>query len=94
MNERQQLRRNKFYKTLEENALDGYLVVDPVNVSYLTGFNGEDSYLYIGDAGACLLSDTRFEQQIKEESPDVGAFIRCSGETTLGLYKQALCFHF
>ncbi len=90
MSEREQLRRDRFFKTLENNALDGYLVVDPVNVTYLTGFNGEDSYLWVGDAGTCLLSDTRFEEQIKEESPDVGAFIRCSGQTTFGLLKQAL----
>lgn len=89
MSERERTRRDKFYNVLEQERLDGYLIVDPTNVSYMTGFNGDDSYLWIGDSGACLLSDTRFEEQIKEESPDVGAFIRCSGQTTFGLLKQA-----
>ncbi len=90
MSQREKSRRDKFYTTLERDRLDGYLIVDPCNVSYLTGFNGGDSYLWIGDAGACLLSDTRFEEQIKEESPDVGALIRCSGQTTIGLLEQAV----
>ncbi|MBR5757023.1 MAG: aminopeptidase P family protein [Thermoguttaceae bacterium] len=90
MSQREKSRRDKFYTTLERDRLDGYLIVDPCNVSYLTGFNGDDSYLWIGDAGACLLSDTRFEEQIKEESPDVGALIRCSGQTTIGLLEQAV----
>ena len=89
ISQRESVRREKFSAVLEREQLDGYLIVNPVNVSYLTGFNGEDSYLWVGDSGACLLSDTRFEEQIKEESPDVGALIRCSGQTMLGLIKQA-----
>lgn len=90
MSEREKLRRDRLYKSIECESLDGYLIVDPINVSYLTGFNGEDSYLWIGDSGVCLLSDTRFEEQIKQECPDVEAFIRSSGQTTLGLLKQAI----
>ena len=62
MSQREKSRRDKFYTTLERDRLDGYLIVDPCNVSYLTGFNGDDSYLWIGYAGVCLLSDTRFEE--------------------------------
>ena len=87
---RESLRREKLMKVMDDENLDGYLVVDPVNVSYLTGFQGEDSFLWIGDVGACLLSDTRFEEQIKEECPDIGAAIRCSGQTTLGLLRGAI----
>ncbi|MBQ9874092.1 MAG: aminopeptidase P family protein [Thermoguttaceae bacterium] len=70
--------------------MDGALIVDPTNVSYLTGFNGDDSYLWVGDEGVCLLSDSRFEEQIKIESPDLDALIRRSGTTTLELMKSAL----
>ena len=90
MSEREQLRRDRFIKTMEESKLDGYLIVDPTNVSYLTGFNGEDSYLWFGDSGVCLLSDTRFDEQIKQECPDVSALIRHSGQSTLGLLDQAI----
>lgn len=87
---RESLRREKLIKVMRDENLDGYLVVDPVNVSYLTGFQGEDSYLWLGDGCACLLSDTRFEEQIKEECPDIEAAIRCSGQSTLGLIKGVI----
>ena len=83
-------RRERLQQVMLENELDGYLIVDPVNVSYLTGFNGEDSYLWLGDSDALLLSDSRFTEQIKEESPDVDAAIRVSGQTTYGLIKDAI----
>ncbi|MBP5622706.1 MAG: aminopeptidase P family protein [Thermoguttaceae bacterium] len=89
MSQREKLRREKFLPVLERNRLDGYFIVNSHNVSYLTGFNGDDSYLWIGDAGVCLLSDTRFEEQIKEEAPDVGALIRRSGQTTISLLERA-----
>ncbi len=90
MGQSESLRRDKFLSVLERDNLDGYLIVDPCNVSYLTGFQGDDSYLWFGDVGACLLSDSRFEEQIKEEAPDVGALIRFSGQTTIGLLKRAI----
>jgi len=83
-------RRARLRKTMDEARLDGFLIVDPLNVSYLTGFRGDDSYLWVGDVGAVLLSDTRFEEQIKEEAPDLDALIRRSGETTLGLLTAAV----
>ena len=49
---RESLRREKLMKVMNDENLDGYLVVDPVNVSYLTGFQGEDSFLWIGDVGS------------------------------------------
>ena len=89
MGQREQLRRERLRDAAQARGLDGFLIVDPTNASYLTGFNGEDSYLWIGDVGALLLSDTRFEEQIKEECPDVDAAIRRSGQSTLSLLKEA-----
>ena len=83
-------RRELLRQVMIENNLDGYLVVDPINVSYLTGFNGDDSFLWLGDVDALILSDSRFEEQLKEEAPDVDAAIRVSGQTTYGLLKQGL----
>ncbi len=83
-------RRDKLSAQLAKANLDGFLVVNPINVSYLTGFNGDDSFLWVGDSGAVLLSDSRFEEQIKEETPDLPALIRVSGETTLGLLSKAV----
>ncbi|MGI6402273.1 MAG: M24 family metallopeptidase [Thermoguttaceae bacterium] len=90
MSERERARREKLVDVMTNAGLDGYLVVDPVNVSYLTGFKGDDSFLWIGDSGACILSDTRFEEQIAQECPDIGAEIRSSGQSTHELLEVAI----
>ena len=90
MGQREQARRERLIAVMNEAGLDGYLIQDPVNVSYLTGFRGDDSLLWLGDAGACILSDTRFEEQLKEECSDLASFIRQSGETTRDLLKKAV----
>jgi Xaa-Pro aminopeptidase len=52
------------------------LVTSPVNVRYLTGFTGEDSFLLVGRGVTVLISDSRFETQIPEECPGLEAHIR------------------
>jgi len=87
MGKREKTRRDNLRKIMEQEGIDGYLIVDPVNVSYLTGFNGEDSYLWMGNVGSVLLSDSRFTEQVKEEVEDIDAVFRRSGETTIGLLE-------
>jgi Xaa-Pro aminopeptidase len=51
-------------------------VTSPVNVRYLTGFTGEDSFFVIGRGLTVLVSDSRFETQIAQECPGLDAHIR------------------
>jgi Xaa-Pro aminopeptidase len=75
-------RRQALAQTLTKNSLDAFLVTKPENVTYLTGFTGDSSF-YVGTAtNGILVSDTRFEEQIKEECPDVSAAIRGHNKTT------------
>jgi Xaa-Pro aminopeptidase len=74
-------RRGKLAKAINKMELDGLLVTNPTNVTYLTGFSGEDSYLLCGNGIAVLVSDGRFTLQIREECPDLEAFIRPSTMT-------------
>ncbi len=72
--------------TLAENfptlGIDAFLVTSPVNVTYLTGFTGDDSY-FVGTAKhSIIVSDTRFEEQIKEECTEIEASIRSHNRTT------------
>jgi Xaa-Pro aminopeptidase len=52
------------------------LVSNPVNVTYLTGFSGDSSYLVLGRDRAVLVSDGRFTEQLAEECPGLEVFIR------------------
>jgi Xaa-Pro aminopeptidase len=69
-------RRDTLRHALIEEGLDALLVSQPLNVTYLTGFTGESSYLVLGRARAVLVSDQRFTTQIMEECPGLDAAIR------------------
>src|SRR5438067_2415394 len=69
-------RRQRLRQVLSDESLDALLVSSPCNVSYLTGFSGESSYLVLGRDRTLLVSDGRFTQQIAEECLGLEAHIR------------------
>jgi len=55
-------------KRLQKEKFDGLLVSKPENVSYLSGFSGEESYLLITEKKDFLITDFRYQQQAKKEA--------------------------
>jgi Xaa-Pro aminopeptidase len=49
------------------------------DVSYLTGFSGDDSILLMGPRYACLVTDGRYDEQARAECPDIEIHIRQVG---------------
>lgn len=74
------VRRDKLRKRLRDLELDGLLISSEVNVAYLTGFTGDDSFLLLTQQRDIVLSDRRFTTQLQEECPDLEHQIR--GPTT------------
>jgi len=74
--DRPALRRDRLLRRLESVGADALLVTSQVNVRYLTGFTGEDSFLIVGRGLTVLVSDSRFETQIAEECPSLDVHIR------------------
>lgn len=70
------LRRDRLLRRLKSTGADALLVTSPINVRYLTGFTGEDSFLLLARGLTVLISDSRFETQVKEECPRLDAHIR------------------
>jgi Xaa-Pro aminopeptidase len=70
------LRRDRLARLLPDEDLDAFLVTNPVNVSYLTGFSGESSYLIVGRQRCLLVSDARFTEQLAAECPGLPTHIR------------------
>src|SRR5262245_43948821 len=70
------LRRQNLLGRLAAEELDAYLITNPVNVTYLTGFSGESSYLLFGRDRTVLVSDSRFTEQLAEECPSLDVHIR------------------
>ncbi len=72
-------RRERLWNTSAQDGLDVLLITNPINVTYLTGFSGDASYLLLGKTKTLLVSDGRFREQIKDECPGLDAFIRGPG---------------
>ena len=69
-------RRQKLLQALRKAQVPALLVTNPKNVTYLTGFTGDDSSLLIGPEILQLFSDTRFETQLQTECPTIPVEIR------------------
>lgn len=76
-------RRKKLAGKLRQTDAQALLVTNFTNVRYLTGFTGDDSFLLFQKDKPILISDSRYEDQISEECPDLDVFIRPSSETII-----------
>ena len=74
-------RRHKLVQAIRKAGLSALLVTNPKNVSYLTGFTGDDSYLLIGPDATQIFSDSRFETQLHDECPTIPAEVRTARTT-------------
>ncbi len=69
-------RRDQLARAVRRLGADALLVTNFTNVTYLTGFTGDDSYLLVGPQVEVLLSDPRYTQQLGEECPGLELAIR------------------
>lgn len=69
-------RRERLIAQLRPAGVDAFLITQPINVSYLTGFTGEASHLILSARNTILVSDGRFPNQLADECPDLETYIR------------------
>lgn len=81
-------RRERLRRHLRKAGVEALLVSRGTNVSYLTGFTGDDSYLLVDRQGARVLSDPRFTTQLAEECPGVEVAIRQPGQSLVELTAE------
>ena len=86
-------RRNRLRKLVHQAEADALLVTNFKNVTYLTGFTGDDSFLLVTDSGETLISDKRYTTQLELECPGPKLEIRGPGErmvpVTVGVIERA-----
>ena len=58
-------RRDKLRKLLKKSGAAALLVTSVPNVTYLTGFTGDSSYLLLTQEHQILISDGRYSTQIE-----------------------------
>ena len=69
---------------------DAILITNFTNVTYLTGFTGDDSYLLVGADVEVMLSDPRYTQQLGEECPGLDLAIRRPSATIISLVESVV----
>ena len=65
-------------KFLESMESDSYLVTNPDNVFYLSGFDGE-GFLYISPDTQLVITDSRYTVQARGEAPEYEVIDACGG---------------
>lgn len=56
-------------QTLAEKKIDAAIVANTANVRYLSGFEGEDSWLIVTGKNLFLITDSRYTLQAKKQCP-------------------------
>ena len=83
-------RRDRLRAKLKKSGVPALLVTDEINVTYLTGFTGDSSYLLLSQQDAVILTDSRYTTQLEEESPDVPFVSRTSATSMMEILGREL----
>lgn len=74
------LRLEAVMRAVRPSKVDALLVTNFTNVTYLSGFTGDDSALLVMPRRAILISDGRYTTQLEQECPTLEHLIRPVGE--------------
>ena len=83
-------RRQRLGRLVRSAGVDLLAVSHPVNVSYLTNFSGDSSWLLVGPKRTILVSDGRYTVQIQEECPGLEVHIRRTEQTIVQAVAEVL----
>lgn len=83
-------RRDRLRRLLRRAGSPALLVTRFTNVTYLTGFTGEDSFLLVTRDRELLFSDPRYTTQLEEECPEIELVIRRPGTPIVGSVVRTL----
>ena len=76
MSDRNADRRELIRAIMAKEDVEALLVASETNVSYLTGFSGDSTFLILTAERSLVVSDGRYDEQLRRECPDVEAMIR------------------
>ena len=74
-------RRDRLRKLLKKTGAESLLVTNFANVTYLTGFTGDDSFLLVTATDEVLITDPRYTEQLQDECPGLDLAVRRPGVT-------------
>jgi Xaa-Pro aminopeptidase len=83
-------RRKKLRSLIRKAEAEALLVTNFKNVTYLTGFTGDDSYLLVTLNDETLVTDMRYTTQLEEECPGLALEVRPPGLAMLKAVTEVL----
>lgn len=63
-------RLEKFRQRMTEEKMDGFLITQPENRRYLSGFTGSSGVLIITETHQALATDSRYYEQVRQQCPE------------------------
>ncbi len=69
-------RLDAFRRAVRRGGARSALVTHPTDIRYLSGFAGDDSWLFVTPSAATLVTDFRYAEQAERECPGVGLIVR------------------
>lgn len=63
-------RLEKFRQMMADDQIDGFLIMQPHNRRYLSGFTGSNGVLIITQDQQAIATDSRYYQQVRQQSPE------------------------
>jgi Xaa-Pro aminopeptidase len=70
--------------------IDALLVTKPENIFYLSGFRGDDSFVFITPQAKVILSDSRYETELRKSLKGWKVLIRSKGQTLAELVNALI----
>lgn len=61
---------DRLLASMKEKKLPSFFISRPVNVRYVSGYTGEDSWLFVTEQEKYLITDPRYTEQAALECPD------------------------
>ena len=83
-------RRRKLRAELKRQGITAMLVTDELNVTYLSGFSGDSSYLLVLPKNTIIISDFRYISEIQSDCPDIDSVIRPSVESMVEASRKLI----
>ncbi|MBI4432626.1 MAG: aminopeptidase P family protein [Candidatus Omnitrophica bacterium] len=69
-------RLEKLYVSFEKAGIDALLVSSWPNVTYLSGFRGTESWIFVSPRGRFFITDSRYSEQAKREAKGFKVILR------------------
>ena len=72
------------------NDAANLMVTDITNIRYLTGFTGSSAILLVSEKDALIISDGRYEEQLRQQCPEIEAAIRSMNDNLVDFTVEKL----